>query len=350
MHVIDVRNVQQALPEGLRLLQTEGQLRETRNGKALVVPGPVTTLFRKPRERVLFWPARDANPFLHLMECLWMISGRDDVAFLSKFSKNMANYSDDGVVLHGAYGKRWRDWFHPADGIAGNADQLNTIVQKLHDNPDDRRCVLSMWDGFVDLCHVGKDLPCNTHIYFSRDKDGALDMTVCNRSNDVIWGAYGANAVHMSFLQEFMASAIGCPVGRYWQMSNNYHAYVKVFEPISHLADEAADTYRGQNDPYEIHQVEPFPIVSTPVKEWQQDLLMFLSHGPIVGLRDPFFRRVVGPMWHAHGAFSAKSDPDRFDKALEIMDQCKASDWRVACLEWIVRRQQSYNLKRAQAA
>ena len=32
-----------------------------------------------------------------------------------------------------------------------------------------------------------------------------LCMTVCNRSNDMLWGAYGANVVHMSMLQEFVA-------------------------------------------------------------------------------------------------------------------------------------------------
>ena len=67
-----------------------------------------------------------------------------------------------------------------------------------------------MWDAKQDLSHrnESKDLPCNTHVYFSI-REGFLDMTVCNRSNDLIWGCCGANAVHMSFLQEYVATMWG---------------------------------------------------------------------------------------------------------------------------------------------
>jgi hypothetical protein len=346
MHVFRTRNVHSVLPEAIRYMAAEGQLRDSRNGPVLVAPCPVTTLYERPRERVLFWPQRDGNPFFHLFESLWMLSGRDDVAFPAHYASNIRSYSDDGVVLHGAYGKRWRDWFHPADGVPGDADQLRVIAEKLAANPDDRRCVLQMWDGYVDLCHEGKDVPCNTNIYFGRNKSGALDMTVCCRSNDMIWGAYGANAVHMSVLQEFMAAAIGCPVGHYWQLSNNFHAYLKTFEPLRGLADEAADTFRGEHNPYAVGSVEPFPLVATPVTAWLEDLAMYLEHGPIVGLRDPFFRRVVTPMHHAHAAYSVKNDPARYDKALEIIHQCQATDWRLACTEWLVRRREKATIKK----
>jgi thymidylate synthase len=53
-----------------------------------------------------------------------------------------------------------------------------------------------------------------------------LDLTVLCRSNDVVWGAYGANAVHFSVLQEYLAGRIGVDVGVMYQFSNNYHGYV----------------------------------------------------------------------------------------------------------------------------
>jgi thymidylate synthase len=74
----------------------------------------------------------------------------------------------------------------------------------------------------------GKDVPCNTNAFF-RVTNGKLDMMVNCRSNDIFWGAYGANAVHFSFLQEYVASSIGVEVGRYWQNSFNFHAYVDRF-------------------------------------------------------------------------------------------------------------------------
>lgn len=331
MQVITVRNVHEALPTALDLLSRLGEGRNSRNGPVRVFPFPVTTEYREPRERVIFWRDRDANPFFHLMESLWMLAGRNDVAFVAQYVKRMRSFSDNGKTFHAAYGHRWRRHF--------GQDQLAEIVARLQDNPDDRRCVLQMWDCEVDLGKDGRDFPCNTQVYFSRNSSGALDMTVCCRSNDLIWGAYGANAVHFSVLQEFMAAAIGCPVGSYWQMSNNLHAYEDQLKKVAHLADEAADPFRlSSRNPYASGQVSWFPLVQTPIVEWQQDLLMFMDHGPIVGLRDPFFRRVVTPIYYAHKALQDKADPDRHDKALEILQQCKATDWQAACIGWVERR------------
>ena len=76
--------------------------------------------------------------------------------------------------------------------------------------------------------------------------------------------------------------------------------------------------------------VKPFKLVNSSVEHWEQDLYMFMDHGPIVGLRDPFFRRVAVPMWVAHQAMLDKTDPDRFEKAHEALSNCRASDWQLA--------------------
>lgn len=198
MHVINARNVQDALLSGLPFLKFKGVKRSSRNGEVLVAEGPVTTEYARPRERVLLLPERDANPFFHLFESLWMLNGNEDVAPLVHYVKRMATFSDDGKIFHGAYGHRWQHHFH--------FDQLTLIIRALKANPDDRRCVLQMWDTIADLGWPKRDIPCNTQAYFSRDYLGRLDMTVCCRSNDIIWGAYGANAVHFSMLQEFLAA------------------------------------------------------------------------------------------------------------------------------------------------
>lgn len=338
MQVIRVRNVHKALPEGLRLVQTSGMRRDSRNGSVLVVPTPVTTWYAKPRERVLFWAERDANPFFHFFECLWMLAGRRDVQFLDRFVKRMKTFSDDGETFHGAYGHRWRQHFDVEGGGNPNLpDQLPTIISRLIRFPDDRRCVLTMWDPCADLNADSKDLPCNTHVYFSRDQGGFLDMTVSCRSNDMILGAYGANAVHFSFLQEYVAGAVGCGVGGYWQMSNNYHAYVNNdYDKIAHLADQVDDGMTARPCPYELGAVSAYPIKVYSTKIWDEDLGVFFENGTVVGFRDPFFRQVVTPMWHAHQAYGSRD----FDQARDILAQCAATDWRLAATQWITRRQQ----------
>lgn len=321
MQIISARNVNDALLLGLQAVDQYGLLRDSRNGPVKVFETPVTTIYENPTERVVFFPERDANPFFHFMEGLWMIAGRNDVAWISQFNASIAQFSDDGKTFHGAYGHRWRKHF--------GFDQLEIIAQLLHDNPDDRRIVLQMWDPRVDIGRGGKDFPCNTAAKF-RIVDGRLDMTVENRSNDMIWGAYGANAVHFSMLQEFMAAWIGCKVGFYWQVSTNFHAYVNTLEKHSALLKLSAGF-----DDYSLLNVEPFPMVNTNIETWMQELDMFMSEGAVVGFQDKFFKRVAIPMLLSWQAFKDKE----YDMAINILgDRCSASDWSKAGVEWIRRR------------
>ena len=138
-----------------------------------------------------------------------MLAGRGDLASVEQFNKGMAKYSDDGKGLNGAYGWRWRGMF--------GFDQLTEVVNELSINPTSRRCVLAMYDPVWDMQDNPEslDIPCNTHIYFDC-RHNKLNMTVCCRSNDALWGAYGANAVHMSMLMEYIAAAVGLPCLVLW--------------------------------------------------------------------------------------------------------------------------------------
>lgn len=139
----------------------------SRNGPVLIVPEPVLVTYAHPRERVLFNTARDANPFFHLFESLWMLAGRNDVAPLKYYVHDIDQFSDDGETFHGAYGHRWRhserrQWNTGGDCLATPLDQLDEIVQELREEPGSRRVVLQMWDVDQDLgvSVKTKDKPC----------------------------------------------------------------------------------------------------------------------------------------------------------------------------------------------
>jgi len=334
MHYLSVRNVEEALLLGVNRIVSEGVQRDSRNGPVKVMPMPMTTRYSEPTERVMFLPERDCNPFFHFMECLWMMAGHNDVEWISQFSSNINNYSDDGVTFHGAYGYRWRNHFSETSNIGTHAiDQLATIANLLKNNPDDRRTVLQMWSAPDDLGLEGKDFPCNLIITFRVNPNGHLDMTVFNRSNDMVWGAYGANAVHMSFLQEVMASWIGIPVGNYWQISTNFHAYIDTLEKVMPLMEKSA----GFTD-YELGRVKPYPIVNTPISTWFSELDMFMSEGPAIGFTDPFFKKVAVPMLLTWRIWKDKGNPDRVANAIDSAERIAATDWRKACVEWLERR------------
>lgn len=360
MRVIEARNVNHALHDGMRLLADHGLRRESRNGPVVVMPCPVTTVYRRPLERVLFSKERDANPFFHLVEALWMLAGRDDLATLTKYVARMSGFSDDGGVTQpGAYGKRWRRHFmiDQDDGHAtlsypfNYRDQLLWAIRRLVADPNDRRVVIQMYDADMDQDAAdegGKDVPCNLACAPWVDTDGRLSMTVFCRSNDAIWGAHGANAVHFAFLQEYLAAGVGVPVGRLYQVSNNYHAYEATLEPLVSavqgnlllLIDDRYDTWLAP-----VPLVELAADTARALRELDEDLTIFFDEPAAPGLRTAFLRQVACPMVLAHQAYRRKQDPMRFAIALEVMDQCRAGDWRVAGREWLMRREIEANRK-----
>lgn len=346
MIVLRARNVHEALRLALIEILKVGVKRSSRNGDVLQFPEPVTTIYEKPNERVLFWAQRDANPFLHFAESLWMLAGRRDLAFMSFFAKSFEAFSDDGSILGGAYGYRWRKYF--------GSDQLISVVEALRANKNDRRAVLQMWDGREDhrFQNEKKDVPCNTAAYFSIDPiSGDLDMLVSNRSNDMIWGAYGANAVHFSYLQEFIACALSVGVGRYRQVSNNLHLYINSLServvPIADLPEEQPYAELEGCTPRLFTQLD-----SGGYTEFLNQCEHFVSD--VGGATAPgmhwFFRRVALPIFQAHSLYKMENQGNtlqRIDAAREYVGLCKDPAWAQACDEWLLRRKQSAILKQS---
>jgi len=332
MRTIVIRNVHQALAEGAYQLLNFGVEASSRNGPVKVMPVPLTTAYLRPQERVLFHPERDANPFFHLFEALWMLHGDNDVAFPKMFNSKFDAYSDDGVTFNAAYGHRWRKHF--------GRDQLKLIIDALDKDPTCRRQVLGMWDPRHDLGLQSKDLPCNTQAYFQVDMDGKLQMMVTNRSNDLIWGAYGANAVHFSFLQEYVAQSLGREMGIYYQVSFNTHYYVDTHSQlVQALADKAPQPPQQYTCPYSSGAVSvTVPLMSLPRGRWDRELDTFMKLRDKVSYTDPFFQHVAVPLYRAYMAFKS-TRATRFEEAYREIGQCAAQDWMVACKEWMTRRE-----------
>ena len=376
MIVISGRNVNHVYRRGLAEIVEEGELSSSRNGLVKVYPCPITTVYDRPTERVLFDATRDANPFLHLMESLWMLAGRNDAAFLTRYAKQFEQYAEKDGNVHGAYGHRWRVHF-------GGVDQLEVVVEKLRKNRDDRQAVISMWDpwsipeayysghgsvaefdvGGNDLRGDWRDRPCNTHVYLRvRDvvtlypapivggdgldgraaRDPVLDLTVLCRSNDMLWGAYGANAVHFSVLQEYLAVAIGVGVGRMYQVSNNAHLYVN--DQLQRCAAAIEDAEEAFECLYANDVVKPARMVTKP-EEFLRECVDFCDDVDwLWGERDKssdakfknsFFEEVAWLMATAHHAWKKEGSMYAALKYVESMPSC---DWQVAARDWLRRR------------
>jgi thymidylate synthase len=348
MRVIEGQDVNEMYWRGMQMLRVEGRKEDSRNGPVLVMPTPVTSVYKKPQQRVILDQRRKANPFFHLYESLWMLAGRDDVAALNRYITDFGTrFAERDGRIHGAYGHRWRK--------AIGFDQLSAIVERLKANPRDRQAVLQMWDandGHVltnnwqaplsnDLRGDWKDRPCNTHVYFrirneplgQEQTEDFLDMLVSCRSNDIIFGAYGANAVHFSVLQEYMAGRIGCSIGTMTQMSFNYHAYSTIFEMMQPV--NILETYQG-------HGLTTIPIGKqwgmwdTDLYEFMEwhDVLVKTGENTVRNYANSWFAHTATPMFLAHFKFKSAMPEDAKRTALSI----DALDWRYACVQWLKQR------------
>lgn len=199
-------------------MRVNGKKEISRNGPVFTIREPVIMTLTQPNQRVLLDPVRDCNPFFHIAETVWMLAGSQDVNFITPFNKRYRDYADNGTeVVWGAYGHRWlQHW---------DIDQIQGVIDKFKQDSNCRQAVIGMWDPLADLnTDPHNDRPCNTTVMF-RVVNGELDMLITNRSNDLVWGAMGANVVHFSYLHEVVATSIGLDMGNYRVVTNNLHVY-----------------------------------------------------------------------------------------------------------------------------
>jgi thymidylate synthase len=352
MRVITATNVNDALWKMLKLLNEGGQLQSSRAGEVLVYPTPVTTIYLNPQQRVLTSVERDANPFFHLMEALWMLNGQDDLETVEYFNRRMRDFSDDGETLHGAYGRRWRRWF--------GRDQLLQVIELLKRHPTSRRAVIQMWDALDDLStdEAKKDVPCNlviTPLLIERQDGRELDMTVFCRSNDAIWGAAGANAVHFSILQEYLARNLLVPVGRLYQISNNFHVYNDVFSELKatgYLERPAITPYVNLRYDVIVGDANSFDIELELFSEFARARRSDKDWTEIQHWHNRFFPDVALPMVEAYRVFRSSGGEERYLVMQNILlrdltNNLPRSDWLYAARQWTERRKRDF-LKKGQ--
>ena len=327
-HVIRATNVNDAYEQGIHLFcGADVTPTDSRAGTVMELDGPVITEYATPMQRVLWDAHRDANPFFHLFESLWMLAGRNDVSYLHDFNKKIKDFSDDSKTFHGAYGHRWREHF--------GFDQLEVVIAMLRKDPTTRRCVLTMWDPRVDLGASGVDLPCNLMVKFeSRNRPGVLDMIVFNRSNDMIWGAYGANSVHMSFLHEFVAVCAGLSVGTYRQISSNFHVYTVVWlDKVRERATVDRDLYHGEHN--DVAVVMPLLYEPLYYPAALLDITEFCATGVSPGPEYPLIHHIATPLRTVWALWRANRE-EAMRALLNIPHQ--RNDWVMACRMWMERR------------
>lgn len=336
MKVYTCSNVNEVYPLAIKEIQQEGIEVSPRGSRTLEFPTPVTTVYKNPKQCILFDPVRDENPFFLVMEAIWILAGRDDVAFLDPFLPGLKQFSDDGKYYHGAYGARMHRF-----------KQLDYIISLLKKDPDTRRAVVSIYQPHLDTTD-SKDIPCNDMLFFKLRK-GRMNLSVANRSNDLILGCYSVNKTQFSFVLQYVAAAVGAEVGELRQVSDSLHVYVDsdkwnavkhtpVYNELDPYSSYDAATKLGLPDIIKTTSVVPIH----EFEDFKRDLKTFFSNYDQYGLdaaacaiyQSSFFSRVVVQMAKAHKCYRNGD----LEKSLNWCYQIGYNDWMLAAVFWIKRR------------
>ncbi len=341
---ITARNTNELAPVLYKRMDGHGVRVETRNGPAKRLPGVTTITLRHPWERVNFGAVRDANPFFHLIEAMAMLAGDvgNDVELLSYFAKNMLLYSDDGKEYNAFYGTRMRHY--ESSGMGGQIDQLKEVCAILHKDPESRQACVCLWDPDLDLGTQTKDKACNVFMAFEVE-NGRVNMTTFNRSNDAIFGGVtGANVVHFSFFQEYVACALDLEMGVWHHSSANLHVYLSNPKWPGVLEDDLRNLmypdavqirlFKGYADEFDVNLVRFIQELRGCIEVLNKHEESWVE-GTWGVCNNRFLNFTCVPMARAFIQWKLGNKQAAYDLLFTV----ESTDWKVAGLLWFKRRQ-----------
>lgn len=290
MYTFSGSNPSQLYMDILSTVIKEGDVLAPR-GKKIKEIRPVMIEFKNPSRRTTFLKGRTINPFFQVAESMWILAGRSDVGFLLDYNKNMGQFSDDGVFFNAPYGERLRFW-NKSDAnnfIYNPLDQLRDVYEKIKADPDTRQAVAVIYNPLFDnIQNDTKDRPCNLLLSFKL-RNGKLDLSVYNRSNDLHWGTFGANLCQFSTILEAMATWLGVEMGSYYQITDSLHIYLDTYG--SKITGDIEQAYGVNLETGEAPVVEDFVELLDPNPKMRynlDDMSLFLNE--YFGILDSFMK------------------------------------------------------------
>jgi len=174
-------------------------------------------------------------------ELLWMLEGSSDERRLAeiRYEKPRDELKDKTTIwtanadkqgadlgytntntikdLGPVYGHQWRRW----DAEFGYVDQIKELLERLQNDPDSRRHIVSAWN--ADRVDVMALPPCHTMFQFYV-ANGELSCQLYQRSADMFLGV-PFNIASYSLLIHMFAQILGLKVGEFIWTGGDCHIY-----------------------------------------------------------------------------------------------------------------------------
>ncbi|WP_231185747.1 thymidylate synthase [Haladaptatus sp. DYF46] len=171
-----------------------------------------------------------------LHELLWYLSGEEHVRNLREKTGIWDEWADEDGTLDTAYGRFWRRFPVPKEGLPGESwpeadhrwmnedgtfDQIRYVIDGLNENPNSRRFVVSAWH--PANATVSTLPPC--HYTFVVNVQGdTLNLHLTQRSGDVALGI-PFNIAAYALMATVLARQTGFEVGKFAHTIVDAHVY-----------------------------------------------------------------------------------------------------------------------------
>lgn len=167
-----------------------------------------------------------------IVELLWFLQGRTDVAWLQERGCKIWNeWATESGDLGPVYGKQWRSWACP-DG--STIDQISQVIAQIKKNPYSRRLIVSAWNP-ADLpdesmspqqnVEQGRMALAACHTLFQfYVSEGKLSCQLYQRSADLFLGV-PFNIASYALLTHMIAQQCDLGVGDFVHTFGDCHLY-----------------------------------------------------------------------------------------------------------------------------
>jgi len=167
-----------------------------------------------PRARLIASKVRGMHPDFAIANTLWTLRGFDDIEMIGFYNQRASSFSDDGVTLAGALGRRL---FRCDDSCP-----IRRAIDRLKEDTASRRAVVPIF-GLSDLSRSSRDVPCSIAMQFLiRDK--RLTAITFMRSQSAAM-VLPYDLFLFTMIQEVVALELQLEIGEYHHVCGSAHLY-----------------------------------------------------------------------------------------------------------------------------
>tara|TARA_B100000530_G_scaffold328870_1_gene270162 strand:+ start:261 stop:1055 length:795 start_codon:yes stop_codon:yes gene_type:complete len=205
-------------------------------------------------------------------ELLWFLKGDTNIAYLKENNVRIWDeWADENGDLGPVYGHQWRSWPKP-DGE--HIDQITQLVDRLKNNPDSRRHIVSAWN-VSDVENMALP-PCHCLFQFYV-ANGKLSCQLYQRSADTFLGV-PFNIASYSLLTMMIAQVCDLKPGEFIHTFGDVHIYSNHLEqvelqlsrqpkplPIMRINPNVSSIFEFKYEDFELLNYEPHPHIKGAV-------------------------------------------------------------------------------------